>query len=149
MAYVGHGYGANWGAVLSSIEPRLRAFVLIAGIISLSDVMRGDDPEWADLRYALGEQRFARYLESLSLVDPVRYVGHSIGAPVLLQFGRFDPYVSPEMARRFADSTRPAPTVMFYDAGNQVNDPRALVDRSRFLSKQLGIGPVPLNLPER
>jgi cephalosporin-C deacetylase-like acetyl esterase len=143
IGYVGHGYGANWGAVLMSIEPRLRAFALIAGIVSLADVMHGDDPEWADLRYALGNQRYLAYLDSISLVDPIRYLGHSLGAPALLQFGRFDPYVSPEMAHRFAEATHPAPQVVFYDAGNDVNAPQALVDRSRFLSKHLGIGPVP------
>ncbi len=141
IGYAGHGYGANWGAVLMSIEPRLRAFALIAGIVSLADVMRGDDPEWADLRYALGNQRYLAYLDSISLVDPIRYLGHSLGAPALFQFGRFDPYVSPEMARRFAAATHPQPKVLFYDAGNDVNTPQALVDRDRFLSKLLGIGP--------
>lgn len=143
VGYVGHGYGANWGAVLMSIEPRLHAFSLIAGIVSLADVMRDDDPEWADLRYALGNQRYLAYLDSISLVDPIRYLGHSLGAPALFQFGRFDPYVSPEMAQRFAAATHPQPKVLYYDAGNDVNAPQALVDRDRFLSKHLGIGSIP------
>src|SRR5882724_9851191 len=58
IAFVGHGHGANWGTVLMSIEPRLRAFVLIAGVISITDAMRRDDPEWADMRYTLGPEDF-------------------------------------------------------------------------------------------
>ncbi|HEV2688319.1 MAG TPA: hypothetical protein VGV35_07185, partial [Bryobacteraceae bacterium] len=106
IAFVGHGHGANWGAVLMSIEPRLHAFVLIAGMISTADAMRTDDPEWADMKYTLGKEGFERYLSSIAQLDPVNYLPHSLGAPVLLQFGSFDPYIPPALAARFASAVR-------------------------------------------
>ena len=100
IAYVGHGYGANWGAILSSIEPRLRRFVLVAGFSSLAELMESDDPEWANMRYALGSERSARYRASISVVDPIRFTSFWAGAPILFQFGRFDQFVSRAMAER-------------------------------------------------
>ena len=138
IAFVGHGHGANWGAILMSIEPRLRAFVLIAGMISTADEMRKDSPEWADMRYTLGKEAFERYLSSIAQIDPIQYVNHSLGAPLLLQFGRFDPYVSTESAERFTAAVHGR--TISYNAGHLVNDPAAQKDRSRFLAKHFGAG---------
>ena len=35
VAYVGHSYGAQWGAILSAIEPRIKAFALVGGVGTL------------------------------------------------------------------------------------------------------------------
>jgi dienelactone hydrolase/precorrin-6B methylase 2 len=134
IAFVGHGYGANWGAILSSIEPRLRGFVLVAGFPSLAELMESDDPEWANMRYALGSERSARYRASISVVDPIRFTPFWAGAPILFQFGRFDQFVSRAMAEQLVHSiSRPQRTI-FYDAGHAVNDPRAMIDRAGFLA---------------
>jgi pimeloyl-ACP methyl ester carboxylesterase len=132
--YVGHGYGANWGAILSSIEPRLHGFVLVAGFPSLAELMASDDPDWANMRYALGRERFAAYQSSISAVDPIGYTHFWMGAPILFQFGRFDPFVSRDMADRLTNSISHPQKVEFYDAGHSVNDPRAAVERARFLA---------------
>ena len=135
IAFAGHGHGANWGAVLMSIEPRLRAFVLIAGVVSTADAMRKDDPEFADMKYSLGKDGFERYLASIAQVDPIRYLPHSLGAPVLLQFGRFDPYIPADQAQRFASAVRGH--AITYDSGHAVNDPKAFDDRRKFLLDSL------------
>jgi pimeloyl-ACP methyl ester carboxylesterase/precorrin-6B methylase 2 len=134
IAYVGHGYGANWGAILSSIEPRLRRFVLVAGFASLADLMESDDPEWANMRYALGSERFDRYRASISVVDPIRFTPFWAGAPILFQFGRFDQFVSHAMAEQLVHSISRPQKAIFYDAGHAVNDPRAMIDRAGFLA---------------
>jgi pimeloyl-ACP methyl ester carboxylesterase/precorrin-6B methylase 2 len=134
IAYVGHGYGANWGAILSSIEPRLRRFVLVAGFASLADLMESDDPEWANMRYALGSERFDRYRASISVVDPIRFTPFWAGAPILFQFGRFDQFVSRAMAEQLVHSISRPQKAIFYDAGHAVNDPRAMIDRAGFLA---------------
>ena len=141
IAFVGHGYGANWGAILSAVEPRLSAFVLMAGFPSFSGIMQSDDPDWANVRNALGQERFNRYSASISAVDPIRFTGHWAGAPILFQFGNFDPFVSREMAERLANSFPTPQRKVFYDAGHSVNDLHSLLDRSRFLAK--------LNSPKR
>jgi dienelactone hydrolase len=138
IAYVGQSDAANWGAILSSIEPRLRAFVLIAGFPNLTGPAMSDDPEWADLRFALGNDRFDRYVSSMSAIDPVRYLGHSAGAPILFQFGRFDPYVSRARAEALVHAVGRPQQAIFYDSGHEVNDPQALFDRRSFLAKVSG-----------
>jgi len=137
IAYVGHGYGANWGAILSSIERRLRGFVLVAAYPSLAELVESDDPEWANLRYGLGSERTARYRESISAVDPIRFTRFWAGAPILFQFGRFDSFASRAMADRLVQSIPSAQKALFYDAGHSVNDPRALTDRADFLTHLL------------
>jgi dienelactone hydrolase len=140
IAYVGQSEGANWGAILSSIEPRLRAFVLIAGYPNLTGPTMSDDPEWADLRYALGNDRFDRYVSSMSAIDPVRYLGRSAGATILFQFGRFDPYVSRARAEALVHAAGRPERAIFYDSGHEVNDPQALLDRVSFLAARIGVG---------
>jgi dienelactone hydrolase len=135
IAYVGHGYGANWGAILSSIETRLRGFVLVAGFPSLAELMESDDPEWANMRYAIGSDRAARYRESISIVDPIRFTRYWAGAPILFQFGRFDQFVTRAMAERLVHSISRPQRAIFYDAGHAVNDPRAMIDRAGFLDE--------------
>jgi len=142
IAYVGHGYGANWGAILSSVETRLRAYVLVAGFPSLADLMESDDSDMANMRFSLGPERFARYRASLSMVDPIRFTAFWAGAPILFQFGRFDQFVPRQQAERLVHSIPRSQEVIFYDAGHSVNDPRAIVDRSEFLARS--IQPAPL-----
>ncbi|HLJ48656.1 MAG TPA: hypothetical protein VKU01_21720 [Bryobacteraceae bacterium] len=136
VGFVGHGNGANWGAVLAGIEPRIKAFALVAGMISVSDAMRRDEPDWADLRFVMGKEGFERYLASIAEVDAAKYVEHSLGAPILLQFGRFDPYVPQDLAARFSAAVHGR--TITYDAGHAVNDPAAAPDRQRFLTEYLG-----------
>jgi dienelactone hydrolase/precorrin-6B methylase 2 len=140
IAYVGHGYGANWGAILSAIEPRLCAFALVAGFPSLTELMDGDDPEMGNMRFALGNERFARYKASMSAVDPVRFTRFWAGAPILFQFGRFDQFVPRAAAERLVHSISSPQKAVFYDAGHSVNDPRAMVDRSAFLARYIQSG---------
>jgi cephalosporin-C deacetylase-like acetyl esterase len=140
IAYVGHGYGANWGAILSSVEPRLHAFVLVAGFTSLAALMESDDPDMANMRFAMGAERFARYRASLSAVDPIRFTSSWAGAPILFQFGRFDQFVPRAAAEGLANSISRPQKVVFYDAGHSVNAPQAMVDRSRFLARYINSG---------
>jgi len=140
IAYVGHGYGANWGALLSTVETRLRAYVLIAGFPSLADLMESDDSDMANLRFSLGPARFARYRASISAVDPIRFTPFWKGAPILFQFGRFDQFVPRAEAERLVRSIPRPQKSIFYDAGHSVNDPRAIVDRSEFLAGSIRSG---------
>jgi pimeloyl-ACP methyl ester carboxylesterase/precorrin-6B methylase 2 len=140
IAYVGHGYGANWGAILSSVEPRLRAFVLVAGFTSLAELMESDDPDMANMRFSMGAERFARYRASISAVDPIRFTNRWAGAPILFQFGRFDQFVPRAAAEGLANSISRPQKVLFYDAGHSVNAPQAMADRSGFLARYINSG---------
>ncbi len=143
IGFVGHGYGANWGAILSSLETRLHAYVLIAGFPSLADLMESDDSDMANLRFSLGPARFSRYRASISSVDPIRFTPSWAGVPILFQFGRFDQFVPRTQAERLVRSVPRPQKAVFYDAGHSVNDPRAMADRSEFLARSLAQGARP------
>ncbi len=140
IAYVGHGYGANWGAILSGIEPRVRAFVLVAGFPSFAELMESDDPDMANMRFSMGSERFSSYRASISAVDPERFTRLWLGAPILFQFGRFDRFVPRGAAERLTRLIARPQKVVFYDAGHSVNDPRAMADRAEFLARWLRVG---------
>jgi len=137
IAYVGHGYGANWGAILSSLEPRLRAFVLVAGFPSMAEAMESDDPDMANMRFSMGAERFARYRASIAGVDPIRFTRSWLGVPILFQFGRFDQFVPRAAADRLVQSIAKPQRVVYYEAGHSVNDPRAMADRAEFIARCL------------
>ena len=58
LAYVGHSYGAQWGAILTAVDRRMRTAVLVTGVGEIGDVLiKNPDPELAELRKALPEAR--------------------------------------------------------------------------------------------
>ena len=45
LGYVGHSWGAQWGAILSTVEPRLKGVVLMAGVPDQAAIWRdNNDP---------------------------------------------------------------------------------------------------------
>src|SRR5215831_2748739 len=54
VAYVGHSYGAQWGAILAAVDRRMRTAVLMAGVGETGDIfLKNPDPEFAELRKQL------------------------------------------------------------------------------------------------
>jgi cephalosporin-C deacetylase-like acetyl esterase len=39
LAYVGHSYGAQWGSILSAVDKRMKASVLMAGVAETADIL--------------------------------------------------------------------------------------------------------------
>lgn len=137
MAIIGHGYGAMWAGILAGVEPRLKAAVLLSPMASIADGLASDDPDSSDLRYAIGPVIFSRYIESLRDFDLAPYLAAAAGR-VLLQYGRFDPFLEYRYADRLKAAGRALNT---YDAGQDVNAPRALADRHALLHKVLTPAP--------
>lgn len=139
IAFVGQSDGARWGAILAAVEPRLRALVLISASPNLTTAELAEDPEWADLRYGMGPERFQQYVDSLAAVDPVLYLSPA-SAPILFQFGRFDPYISRARADVLVRAAGRSGQARFYVCGHEVNAPEALADRVDFLAAHIGVG---------
>lgn len=136
VGYVGHSYGANWGGVLSAVEPRYRALVLIAGVGSVTAGMHDKNPEWDATRNLLGPEGFARYRQSLEALDPEPYVRRAKPRALMFQFGTRDSFTPRPDAERFASSA-PAAEVRWYDADHNMDSAAARVDRRGFLSERL------------
>lgn len=139
IGYVGHSYGANWGGILSGIERRVAAWVLMAGVATVTEGMFAGDEEWKDARAELGEERFRRYAESLVALDPIRYVERAAPGSILFQFGTEDEFVSRELAERFVAAAG-AQQVRWYPVTHAMADPASRRDRAAFLARKLRVG---------
>jgi hypothetical protein len=142
LAYVGHSFGAQCGAILSAIEPRLKGVVLMAGVPDQAAIWRdNDDPAIVDFRANTPKAKLDAYLESCDRTAAVRYVPHA-AAPLLFQFARYERYFDKAAMDRYANAARKPKLVKWYDTGHELNDVQALCDRSAWLREKIGLGPV-------
>jgi dienelactone hydrolase len=142
LAYVGHSFGAQWGAILSAIEPRLKGVVLIGGVPDQAAIWRdNDDPAIVEMRSNIPKAKLDAYLVTCDRTAAVRYVPHA-NAPLLFQFARYERYFDKAAMDRYANAARQPKEVKWYDTGHELNDVQALCDRSAWLRGKIGLGPV-------
>ena len=132
IVYVGHDFGAMYGAVLSGVDHRARAYVLIAGTKSFSD--------WFLLGTHLTDSEQQSFIDRMAPLDPRAYVAHAAPAYVLFQFGEQDPYVPHEDAAAFFRAASQPKDIMRYDTGHAMDLPEIRAARDSILDWQLGVG---------
>ena len=125
LAYVGHSYGAQWGAVLSGVDCRMRTTVLMAGVGEIGDVLlKSPDRGLVELRKALPPGVLERYVQVVGEVDAIRFVRKATPVSLLMQFGEFDQYFDRDSATRYATAASAPKKVLWYDAAHELNDPQ-------------------------
>lgn len=145
LAYVGHSYGAQWGAILSAVDKRIRAAVLIAGVAELAPVLlNGQDADLVEFRKQAPAGQIERYIEVNSPLDAIRYVGHAAPTSLLFQFANYERYFDKDSMGKYFHAASKPKKLLWYDTGHEVNDPQALVDRYRWLTEQVGLEVKPL-----
>jgi len=138
VGYVGHSFGAQWGAILSAVDRRVKAAVLMAGVAEEADLLlRSDNPRLADLRASLPKGQLETYVETLEDINAINYVRHAQPIPLLLQFANFEQYFDRTSMERYAAAATEPKTVLFYDSAHDLNDPQAFKDRFDWLAKRL------------
>lgn len=127
IGYVGHDFGAMYGAILSAIDPRPRCYVLMAGVPTLS--------EW----YLLGAppKDKVRYVGQMSVLDPIKYLTRSSARSFLFQFALKDEYVPLSEAERFASSAPGERAAFFYASDHKLGQPEIAADRLAWLTARL------------
>lgn len=140
IAYVGHSYNASVGGILAGVEKRIKAFVLMATVLSEAELIGSEEPEILKWRAQVDEKRIKEYLATYNWLDPAPYVGHAAPSAVLLQYARKDEFLTdPEgWARRDFDLVSEPKTLKLYDAGHALNA-QARRDRFDWLRSQLGL----------
>jgi uncharacterized protein len=131
IVFVGHSLGALVGGVLAGVEKRVRAFVLMAGAGSFTDVAALNLP-------TLMGVTLERYAQSMAPIDPVYYVGHAAPAPLFFQLGERDAFFPREKQTGFAEAGSEPKTVRWYDADHYLNA-KAREERDEWLRGQLGL----------
>jgi dienelactone hydrolase len=150
IAYVGHSYGAQWGVILSAVEKRIKAVVLMAGVPSDSAIfLEGNDPTYVAWRERTPKETMARYFAVTNTVAAIRYVAHAKPTPLFFQFARKERvFRIPAMERYYAVASEPK-RLKWYDTGHELNDVQALLDRAEWLHEQIGIKSVKPFLQKR
>jgi dienelactone hydrolase len=129
VAYVGHDFGAMYGAVLSGIDPRPRYYVLMAGTPSFSEwYLLGDHP--ADT---------TAYRQAMSQLDPPLYLAKSSARAYLFQFASRDRYIKPDRALEFFAASPAPKTMSVYVTNHALEVPQAHTDRITWLLSKLQV----------
>jgi dienelactone hydrolase len=126
LGFVGWSAGARAGAILAGVEPRVRAFVLVAGgAAPVSAYLAGAPPELRpELERLLGS------------VDPLRWVAEARPGAIFFQDGRRDEVVPRDALERLA-AAAPAPQrIRWYDATHRPT-PAMVRDRDAWLAARL------------
>lgn len=139
LAYVGHSYGAQWGAILSAVDKRLKGAALVGGIPDAAAIYQdSDDPDFVELRARTPKEKRDAFLKAYDRTAAVRYVPHAT-APLLFQFATHERLFNRSAMERYAAAATGPKTVKWYDAGHDLNDPQALFDRADWLTDQVGV----------
>jgi hypothetical protein len=134
LAFVGHDFGAMYGAILAAADRRASGYVLMAAT-----------PRWGDWFlpfWDIAGDRIA-YLAALRDVDPIEHLGRAAPARVLLQFARDDFYIAPMTGHELARATSQPSEMKAYDDDHALRDPGARADRAGFLAEVLGLDDAP------
>ena len=140
IAFVGHSYNAGVGALLSGVDRRFKAFVLMAG--SMSDEIGQQTKEFQQFRQRVGPEKVDAFIAKTAYLDQGKYVSHAAPAIVFLQFATQESFLTPERARQHAAIVSEPKRVKFYDAPHSLNA-EARRDRIAFLIEQLKLKPLP------
>ncbi len=132
MAYVGHDFGAMYGALAVAADRRVSRFVFMAGTQSFSDWFL-----YTPKREGPARERF---IAKLAPLDPVKYLPHIAPRPILLQFANNDKFVSKEAAAALAKAAGNAKTVKYYNAEHELSA-EAARDRVEWLTRELKLTP--------
>lgn len=131
IGYVGHDYGAMYGAITAAVDKRVKTYVLIAGIGSFSN--------WT-LDYwlkALPTRDKEGYREALKPVDPITQITGAAPASLLFQFANSDEHIKKEAAMSFYDAASKPKHVKWYDGKHELHVQAARDDRLVWLTRQL------------
>ena len=139
IGYVGHSFGAQFGAILTAVDRRMQTTILVGGVPDAGAIyLEGDDPDLVELRTKEPE-RIRKHVEVQQAVAAVRYVPYAAPIPLFFQFARLEEHFGiPAMERYYAAASEPK-SIAWYWTGHALNDPQALADRTDVLRRALGL----------
>lgn len=140
LAYVGHSCGASIGALISGVDRRFKAFVLMAG--SMSDEVIAQTKSYQDFRLKIGAEKLDAMVAKYYYLDQGKFVSHAAPAVVFMQFANQEKFLTPEVTRKQAALVSEPKQVKFYEAPHALNA-EARRDRIQFLTEQLKLKPLP------
>lgn len=132
IGYVGHSLGALLGGVLSGMEKRIRAYILMAGTGSFTDVAVLNMPD-------LKGRSLDEYRETMEQIDPINYVRHAAPAALFFQFGLLDAFYPKEKFLDYYEAGSDPKSIKWYEADHYRLNEEGRFDRIEWLRRQLGL----------
>lgn len=121
IGLVGASMGAIMGAVLSGVDNRVKATVLVVGGGDWQTMLStSTNPAAVKMRQALGEKPD---LGMLDPIDPVHYIEHISPRQLLMQNASKDDVVPPACAKALWDRAKDPKTIDWYPTGHTLDDP--------------------------
>ena len=139
IGFIGLSLGAHMGGLLSGVEKRIKALVLMGGLPTLTERFRANNQDG----------KFDKDIEIISTVDPIHYVSHAAPSALFFQFARRDRFVTEKQALQYSQAASEPKRVKWYETGHVFNDLEALRDRADWLREKIGIGPLAPVLKKR
>jgi acetyl esterase/lipase len=139
LFYVGHSFGASMGGILLGVEPRIKAFALMAGEFAVVERNRNNQSEnFVKWRGKFKKDEFEDYLHRISIVDPANQVVKPRVAPVLLQYAKDDEFLTGQQDIIRAAHLVSEPKILkIYDKGGHELNSEARRDRAEWLMNQM------------
>lgn len=131
IGYVGHDYGAMYGAIAAGVDKRVKTYVLIAGIGSFSNWSLD---YWLEAAPAPAKEA---YRQALKPVDPITQIAHARPAALLFQFANSDEHIRKEAAIAFSGAASGPKQVRWYDGKHELHVEAARLDRRDWLTRHL------------
>ena len=128
LAFVGHDFGAMFGAIMSGVDHRARHYVFIAGTATLREWYLLDSRKPADAD---------AYSQTMSRLDSGAYLSQSNALDYFFQFARNDRYIPLERAFAFFNAAPQPRTMAIYDATHAMQNGTVFRDRIAWLSERL------------
>jgi hypothetical protein len=112
--------------------------VLMATAPSFAAInLKGNAPDVVELRNQVGMEAMKREDEAMRSLDAIIYVRYASPIPLLFQFALYEPSFSVASMQALSDAARGPKEVRWYHSGHELNDPEALIDRARWISRRL------------
>ena len=131
VAYVGHDFGAMYGALLSGVDHRAKAYVFIAGASDFNQWMLFGVPDT--------QPGLADYKTKMEALAPTRFVAHTAPAPILFQFGSQDNFTPEADFLAFYDASSDPKELKVYESDHVMASAEIRTDRVNFLATALGL----------
>lgn len=132
IGYVGHDFGAMYGAILAGVDRRAVAYDLIAGT--------SDFNNWMLFGVAPDSPGVDDYKAQMAPLAPTQYIPFAAPAFVLFQFGGKDFYTPAEVIDEFfSASSGPKLRRLYPDQEHAMDHRFVQEDRLNFLREQLGL----------
>jgi dienelactone hydrolase len=147
VAYVGHSFDANCGAILDAVDKRLAAVVFMGNPQSTQDFLL-NSAKMVGFRKSVPLDKITEYLNTYDWADPATYAASLGPAPALFQYGTHDDYVEVTAAKHYFEMSSGPKEIKFYDSDHALNA-EARRDRFDFLRKHLALATLPAGTLEK